>query len=118
MLNASTVKKWLVDSLGADAVPLHMVACSSALDKTAAFGIDDANVFGFWDWVGGRVSVSSSVGALPMALHFGYDAVDQFHTGACCACPKQRLLTSINCLIPVSDFTHTVVVCVVLCNTV
>ena len=54
MLNASTVKKWLVDSLGAAAVPLHMVACSSALDKTAAFGIDDANVFGFWDWVGGR----------------------------------------------------------------
>ena len=81
MLNASTVKKWLVDSLGEDAVPLHMVACSSALDKTAAFGIADENVFGFWDWVGGRVSVSCSVGALPMALHFGYGAVEEFHTG-------------------------------------
>ena len=96
MLNASTVKKWLVESLGAEAVPLHMVACSSALDKTAAFGIDDANVFGFWDWVGGRVSVSCSVGALPMALHFGYDAVDQFHAGR--SESVLRLLLSYRCL--------------------
>ena len=41
-----------------------MVACSSALDKTAEFGIADENVFGFWDWVGGRVSVSCSVSAM------------------------------------------------------
>lgn len=99
MLNASTVKKWLVNSLGVDAIPLHMVACSSALDKTAAFGIEDANVFGFWDWVGGRVSVSCSVGALPMALHFGYDAVDQFHTGArlrqCTNIVKGNLLSNL-----------------------
>ena len=47
-------------SCGQEAVPLHMVACSSALDKTAEFGIADENVFGFWDWVGGRVSVSCS----------------------------------------------------------
>ena len=44
-----------------------MVACSSALDKTAEFGIADENVFGFWDWVGGRVSVSCSVSAMIVA---------------------------------------------------
>ena len=48
-------------------MPLHMVACSSALDKTAEFGIADENVFGFWDWVGGRVSVSCSVSAMIVA---------------------------------------------------
>lgn len=82
MLNAKTVKKWIVDELGAEAVPKHIVACSTALDKTGAFGIDPNNVFGFWDWVGGRFSVWSAVGLLPLSLQYGFDIVSQFLDGA------------------------------------
>ena len=46
----------------AGAVAKHFVAVSTALDKVAAFGIDPANAFGFWDWVGGRYSVDSAIG--------------------------------------------------------
>merc|ERR550525_1481101 len=67
MLNAKTVKQWLVNALGEAAVPKHVVACSTALDKTNAFGIDPANVFGFWDWVGGRFSCWSAVGVLSLS---------------------------------------------------
>jgi glucose-6-phosphate isomerase len=68
------------------AVARHFVAVSTALDKVAAFGIDPANAFGFWDWVGGRYSVDSAVGtSLAVALgpdHFqaflnGFHAIDQ-----------------------------------------
>jgi len=59
-----------------------LVACSTALDKTADFGIDPANVFAFWDWVGGRFSVSSAVGALPLALHYGFDVFEMLLLGA------------------------------------
>ena len=82
MLNAKTVKQWLVDRLGEGAVPQHMVAVSTALDKTKSFGISDANVFGFWEWVGGRFSVCSAVGILPLAIHFGFDICKQFLSGA------------------------------------
>ncbi|WP_143114916.1 glucose-6-phosphate isomerase [Austwickia chelonae] len=73
--NAKLVRSWLLDGLrssGAvdgsqaqdqDAVARHFVAVSTALDKVADFGIDPANAFGFWDWVGGRYSVSSAIGA-------------------------------------------------------
>jgi len=53
-----------------DAVAHHFVAVSTALDKVAAFGIDPANAFGFWDWVGGRYSVDSAIG-LSLMLEFG-----------------------------------------------
>eukprot|EP00450_Noctiluca_scintillans_P016366 CAMPEP_0194527592 /NCGR_PEP_ID=MMETSP0253-20130528/63730_1 /TAXON_ID=2966 /ORGANISM="Noctiluca scintillans" /LENGTH=782 /DNA_ID=CAMNT_0039372553 /DNA_START=1 /DNA_END=2349 /DNA_ORIENTATION=- len=82
MLNAKTVKAWLVKSLGDDCVAKHVVACSTALDKTKAFGIDPANVFGFWDWVGGRFSLCSAVGVLPLSLHYGFNIVDEFLQGA------------------------------------
>lgn len=86
MLNARTVKDWLLKSLAtqdpAAVVRHHIVACSSALDKTAEFGIDPANVFGFWDWVGGRFSVHSAVGMLPLSLQYGYDILRQFLDGA------------------------------------
>ncbi|CAE7429075.1 PGIC1 [Symbiodinium natans] len=82
MLNAKTVKAWLVKELGsADCVAKHVVACSTALDKTQAFGIDSNNVFGFWDWVGGRFSVWSAVGVLALSLQYGFGIVNQFLEG-------------------------------------
>merc|ERR1719379_1659391 len=83
MLNAKTVKDWLIKELGTpDCVAKHVAACSTALDKTKAFGIDSANVFGFWDWVGGRFSVCSAVGVLPLSLQYGFDIVREFLDGA------------------------------------
>ena len=58
MLNARTLRKWLVDGIkGASAEAIikhHMVAASTAIPLVTEFGIDPANIFGFWDWVGGR----------------------------------------------------------------
>ncbi|DBA02154.1 TPA: hypothetical protein N0F65_004789 [Lagenidium giganteum] len=88
MLNARTLRKWLVDSLTskgvseADAVSKHMIAVSAAVPKVQEFGIDAANIFGFWDWVGGRYSVTSAVGIVPLALHFGFDIAEKFLAGA------------------------------------
>jgi glucose-6-phosphate isomerase len=82
MLNARTARDWLVRRLGKKAVASHMVAVSTNLDAVAAFGIDPANAFGFWDWVGGRYSVTSAVGLLPLALQYGPEAVDRFLDGA------------------------------------
>lgn len=70
MLNARTARRWVSDALGDAAVAKHMVAVSTALDKVEAFGIDPKNAFGFWDWVGGRYSVTSAVGILPLALQY------------------------------------------------
>merc|ERR1719197_177208 len=82
MLNAKTVKEWLIKELGSpDCVAKHVAAASTALDKTSAFGIDSNNVFGFWDWVGGRFSVTSAVGVLPLSLQYGFDIVSQFMDG-------------------------------------
>lgn len=85
MLNARTMKKWLTDNVprpAADVIRQHMVAVSSAIPKAVAFGIDALNVFGFWDWVGGRFSVCSAVGVFPLALQYGFDIVQQFLAGA------------------------------------
>jgi glucose-6-phosphate isomerase len=83
MLNARTVKAWLIKELGSEAaIAKHVVACSTALEKTKAFGIDSANVFGFWDWVGGRFSVCSAVGVLPLSLQYGFGIVREFLDGA------------------------------------
>ena len=66
LTNARLCKAWLLEGLPghdrADAVRRHFVAVSTALDKVADFGIDPANAFGFWDWVGGRYSVDSAIG--------------------------------------------------------
>lgn len=63
LTNAQSARAWLVDSLGDEAaVARHFVAVSTNLSAVRAFGIDDANVFGFWDWVGGRYSLASAVG--------------------------------------------------------
>ena len=82
MLNARTMRAWIVDALGSDAVAKHMVAVSTNLKAVEAFGIDPANAFGFWDWVGGRYSVSAAVGVAPLALQYGFDIVQQFLDGA------------------------------------
>jgi len=66
MTNANAARDWLVASLGEDAVERHFVAVSTNAEKVAAFGIDTANMFGFWDWVGGRYSMDSSIGLSTM----------------------------------------------------
>lgn len=82
ILNSKTVRAWLVDALGEGCVAKHMVAVSTNLEGVEAFGIDPANAFGFWDWVGGRYSVCSAVGVLPLALHYGWEPVAAFLDGA------------------------------------
>jgi len=62
MLNAATARAWLVGRLGEAAVREHFVAVSTNRPAVEAFGIDSANMFEFWDWVGGRYSMWSAVG--------------------------------------------------------
>jgi glucose-6-phosphate isomerase len=81
MTNAQTARKWIAGALGEDAVGDHFAAVSTALDKVAAFGIDENRVFGFWDWVGGRYSVWSAIG-LPLMIAVGPDAFSEFLEGA------------------------------------
>ncbi len=68
MTNAATARAWLLDGLGGDesAVARHFVAVSTNLEGVAEFGIDTANAFGFWDWVGGRYSMDSAIGLSTM----------------------------------------------------
>lgn len=85
MLNARTIKDWLIKNVPADAVKVimqHMIAGTTAVDKATAFGISAENCFGFWDWVGGRFSVCSAVGMLPLSIHYGYTIMQQFLDGA------------------------------------
>ena len=62
LTNARSARAWLVDALGEDAVAKHFVAVSTNTAKVAEFGIDTANMFRFWDWVGGRYSFDSAIG--------------------------------------------------------
>jgi glucose-6-phosphate isomerase len=68
MTNAQTAREWLLQALGDDkaAVARHFVAVSTNAAKVAEFGIDTANMFGFWDWVGGRYSMDSAIGLSTM----------------------------------------------------
>jgi glucose-6-phosphate isomerase len=84
MTNAETAREWLLHGLGGDkaAVAKHFVAVSTNAEKVSAFGIDTANMFGFWDWVGGRYSMDSAIGLSTM-LAIGPDnfrsMLDGFH---------------------------------------
>jgi hypothetical protein len=83
MLNARTMRQWLWDFMGndKDVVMKHMVACAStsAADKVQEFGMDTDNYFfRFWDWVGGRYSVCSAAGAVPISLLYGFDLFEKF----------------------------------------
>jgi len=80
MTNARSARTWLVDALGEDAVQHHFVALSTNLDEVTAFGIDADNVFGFWDWVGGRYSVDSAIG-LSLMLGIGPEAFTDLLAG-------------------------------------
>ena len=82
MLNARTLRGWIVRRLGESAVSKHVIAVSTNLEEVRRFGIDPENAFGFWDWVGGRYSVTSAVGVVPLALQYGFDAVQRFLAGA------------------------------------
>lgn len=67
MTNAATARKWLVYALGADAaVAKHFVALSTNTEAVRKFSIDTTNMFGFWDWVGGRYSMDSAIGLSTM----------------------------------------------------
>ena len=68
MTNAQSARDWLLQGLGGDvkAVARHFVAVSTNAEKVSAFGIDTANMFGFWDWVGGRYSMDSAIGLSTM----------------------------------------------------
>lgn len=83
MTNAGTAKKWVLDAFGGDdsAVAKHFAALSTNGDAVSKFGIDTANMFGFWNWVGGRYSLWSAIGT-PIALSIGFDNWMEMHAGA------------------------------------
>ena len=84
MTNAQSAREWSLGGLGGDvaAVAKHFVAVSTNAQKVAEFGIDTANMFGFWDWVGGRYSMDSAIGLSTMVA-IGPDGframLDGFH---------------------------------------
>ncbi|MGD0104463.1 MAG: glucose-6-phosphate isomerase [Rhodopila sp.] len=87
MTNAATARTWLVGKLGSDAaVAKHFAAVSTNIPAVTKFGIDPANTFGFWDWVGGRYSMDSAIGLSTMlavgpdnyrAMLAGFHAMDE-----------------------------------------
>jgi glucose-6-phosphate isomerase len=84
LTNARLCRSWLLHGLPAadrsEAVAKHFIAVSTALDKVAEFGIDPANAFGFWDWVGGRYSVDSAIGT-SLAVAIGPERFGEFLAG-------------------------------------
>jgi len=81
LTNAGSARRWLVEKLGdASAVAKHFVAVSTNEEKVSAFGIDTANMFGFWDWVGGRYSMDSAIGLCTM-LAIGPESFNELLEG-------------------------------------
>jgi glucose-6-phosphate isomerase len=81
LTNATSARDWVVAALGDEAaVAKHFVAVSTNAERVAAFGIDTANMFGFWDWVGGRYSMDSAIGLSTM-LAVGPDRFRQMLAG-------------------------------------
>lgn len=100
MLNARTLRQWLLSTLKDEsAIGKHMVAVSTNLKATAEFGILSENVFGFWDWVGGRFSVCSAVGCVPLSLHFGFGPTREFLDG-CRAMDRHFRHSPLQCNMP------------------
>ncbi|MGF6273742.1 glucose-6-phosphate isomerase [Massilia sp. UYP11] len=81
MMNAQTARAWFLQHAPEDALAKHFVAVSTNLEAIKTFGIDPANMFPFWDWVGGRYSVWSAIG-LPVALAVGFGYFKDFLAGA------------------------------------
>ena len=80
LTNATAARRWLTDALGDDAVSKHFVAVSTNAKLVDEFGIDTANMFGFWDWVGGRYSVDSAIG-LSLMIGIGPQQFQEFLGG-------------------------------------
>src|SRR5215469_15433309 len=81
LANATSARDWVVSELGSqDAVANHFVAVSTNADRVKAFGIDPANMFGFWDWVGGRYSMDSAIGLSTM-IALGAEQFDELLAG-------------------------------------
>ncbi len=82
LTNAKAARAWTLDRFGGDkdAIAKHFVAVSTNADEVAAFGIDTANMFGFWDWVGGRYSFDSAIG-LPLMIAIGPNAFREMLAG-------------------------------------
>ncbi|MEM9303080.1 MAG: glucose-6-phosphate isomerase [Pseudomonadota bacterium] len=82
MTNAGTARAWFLETAGDEAhIARHFAALSTNGEAVSAFGIDTANMFGFWDWVGGRYSLWSAIG-LSIALAIGMDEFEALLTGA------------------------------------
>ena len=81
LTNARSARAWLVDVLGEAAVARHFVALSTNERDVRAFGIDPANMLGFWDWVGGRYSLWSAIGT-SIAIAVGFERFEQLLDGA------------------------------------
>ncbi|HYC05327.1 MAG TPA: glucose-6-phosphate isomerase [Azospirillaceae bacterium] len=82
LTNAHTARGWFLDRGGSEAdIAKHFVALSTNEKEVRAFGIDPANMFGFWDWVGGRYSLWSAIG-LPIMLMVGPDRFEELLAGA------------------------------------
>src|SRR4051812_27156717 len=81
MMNAQSARKWFLAQAPEDALARHFVAVSTNTEAIKAFGIDPANMFPFWDWVGGRYSVWSAIG-LPVALAVGFGYFSDLLAGA------------------------------------
>lgn len=107
MTNARTARQWLLDALGDQAaIAKHFVAVSTNAEAVATFGIDTNNMFGFWDWVGGRYSMTSAIGLSTMiaigpenyrAMLAGFHAMDEHFRTA----PFERNLPAIMGLLAV-----------------
>ncbi|HGJ64432.1 TPA: glucose-6-phosphate isomerase, partial [bacterium] len=88
MKNAESARDWLLGAIKdkvndeKDIIKKHFVAVSTAEDKVKPFGIDPNNMFEFWDWVGGRYSATSAVGAVPLSLYLGFDTFKGILEGA------------------------------------
>jgi glucose-6-phosphate isomerase len=80
LTNATAARRWLTAALGDDAVSKHFVAVSTNAKLVEDFGIDTDNMFGFWDWVGGRYSVDSAIGLSVMAV-IGKERFAEFLAG-------------------------------------
>ena len=121
MTNAQSARDWVLEGLGEDAkaIASHFVAVSTAEEKVADFGIDTDNMFGFWDWVGGRYSMDSAIGLSIMiaigpanfrAMLAGFHAMDEHFRTA----PFERNLPVLMALLSIwyNDFfgAHTVAV--------
>ncbi len=82
MTNAQTARQWFLDTAKDEAaIAKHFAALSTNQKDVQQFGIDPDNMFGFWDWVGGRYSLWSAIG-LPIALYVGYDKFEELLDGA------------------------------------